>query len=335
MTGFSPNLALSISVVSVAFVFGASIQMVLLLVRRKQTEHRLVSRQTTDVEMLRELLDVVAGSAALDGASTFATASSDDQFRLMSHLIQLLRGEDRDALLRISCQSSMLQLAIKGVAKGRPARRVDAMRILEVFATAASIEALHACMGGDTSLVVRLEAAATLARMDNLPDPVTVIDMLDLTHQPITRLHKALFRSAAARDALELVGLAEDERYISVRALLVEAMGWSDNFAVVEPLRRHADDPNPEVRCAALKAARRLEHPDAASWAVRLLLDSTDIVRIQAIQACAKLGAKDAIPILTSLIENPSWWVRTRAKQALEILRPGQGLRVNATGMYQ
>jgi HEAT repeat protein len=68
---------------------------------------------------------------------------------------------------------------------------------------------------------------------------------------------------------------------------------------------------------------------------VRLLLDSTDIVRIQAIQACAKLGAKDAIPILTALIENPSWWVRTRAKQALEILRPGQGIRVNVTGMYQ
>ena len=335
MTGFLPNAAWSISFVSVVFVCGASIQMALLLARRKRTEYRLLHRQKTDLEMVRELLYVVAVSSVLDAGSAFATASSEDQFRLMSHLIQLLRGKDRDTLLRSSCQTSLIQLAINGLTKGRPAQRVDAMRILEVFTTEESIEALKACMGSDASPVVRLEAAATLARMGKLPDPVIVIHMLDMTHRPIARLHKALFRSAAARDALKLIELAEDEHYISVRALLVEAMGWSDNFAVVEPLSRHADDPNPEVRCAALKAARRLEHPAAASWAVRLLLDSTDIVRIQAIQACAKLGAKNAIPILTSLLENQSWWVRTRAKQALEILRPEQGIRVNATGMYQ
>jgi HEAT repeat protein len=335
MLGFMPGLALSIFVVSLVFVSGAMVQMTVLLTRRKQIEHRLLTRQTTDVEMSRELLAVVNGTAALDGASTFVAASSDDQFRILSHFIHLVRGEDRDALLRIADQSKMLEIAIKGLTEGRSARRVDAMRILEVFPTSASIEALHACLSSDRFIVVRLEAAATLARVGNLPEPAAVIHMLDLTHQPITRLHNALFRSAAARDALKLVQLAQDERYISVRALLVEALGWSNNFEVLGPLRRHADDPNPEVRCAALKAARRLEHPGATSWAVRLLLDSTDIVRIQAIQACAKLGAKDAIPILTALIENPSWWVRTRAKQALEILRPGQGIRVNVTGMYQ
>ncbi len=333
--GNSLDFAATISVVSLSFALGMIVQMIILVVRRQRTELGGAMARAAERVMSRELMAVISGSMLIEHASTFSAASRQDRLRTLSHLLQLVRGEDRQSLLNVADRAQVLTSAINGLGQRRPARRVDSMRTLEQFSTPASIAALLGCMSKDRCLAVRTEAAAALARMGHLPDPATVIDMLDLENQPLTRLHEALFRSSAPRHAEQLALLATDSRLRVIRPLVVEALGWSGEFAIVDRLQCHADDPNPEVRCATLKAARRLGYPGAVAWAVRLLLDPVDSVRIQAIQTCAKLGARDAIPVIMSLIQHPSWWVRTRAKEALDTLRPHQKIRSGVTGLSQ
>ena len=335
MTGISFGLAATVWIVSLSFAFVMAIQMTILLLRRRRIELSATSRRADALTMSRELMAVISGKLTLDGAPTFAASSTNERLKMLTHLMHLVRGDDRAALLRIAERSGLLRRLIDDLASRRPAQRVDSMKILEQFSTPTNVEALLACMGSDRSLVVRNEAAAALARMGHLPDPAIVIDMLDLKQQPLTPLHQALFRASAPHAANQLATLARNDSLRTMRALLVEALGWSNGFARVEDLQGHTSDPDPHVRCAALRAARRLGHPGAAPWAFSLLIDPIDIVRIQAIQTCAKLGASDAIPILVSLLENPSWWVRMRARQAIETLRPQQPVRADITGMLQ
>lgn len=335
VNGYLPGFAAIVSIVSLCFALGMIVQMIILVVRRQRIEQRGVIARTSERVMSRELMAVVSGSILLENASTFSAAAPQDRLRTLSHLLQLVRGEDRHSLLEVADRTHVLTRAINGLGKRRPARRVDSMRILEHFSTPASIAALLKCMGEDPCLAVRTEAAAALARMGHLPEPAKVIHMLDLENQPLTRLHEALFRSSAPRDASQLALLATDGRLGAIRPLLVEALGWAGDFSIADRLQDHVNDADPEVRCAALKAARRLGHPGAAVWAVGLLLDPIDSVRIQAIQTCAKLGARNAIPILVSLIKHPSWWVRMRAKEALDTLRPHQKIRSGVTGLSQ
>jgi HEAT repeat protein len=335
VTGTMPGLAAMVSIVSLSFAAGMIVQILVLLFRRRRIEKRAAISHATERAVSREVMALISGQLTFEDAAVFAAASPADRLQALSHLMQLVRGDDRDALLAIADRSHILDGALKGIRRRSAARRVDAMRVLEQFATPESVEALTLALSEDPAISVRIEAAAALARMGRPQAPAALIHLLDLRHQPPTRLHEALFRAAAEPFAPDLVRLADDRSLGGIRPLLVEALGWSGNFAVADGLGAHAADADPDVRCAALRAARRLGNPAAAPWALRLLLDPVESVRIQAIQACERLGVRDAIPILTSLIENPSWWVRMRAKQALDSLRPRQAIRVDVTGMSQ
>lgn len=335
VTGTMPGLAAMVSIVSLSFAFGMIVQILVLLFRRRRIEKHAAITRETGRAMSREVMALISGRLAFEDAAVLARASTADRLQILSHMMQLVRGDDRDALLDIARRAHILDAALRNIRRGRAARRVDAMRILEQFATPESIEALTLALTEDPAISVRIEAAAALARMGRPQAPAALIHLLDLKHQPPTRLHEALFRAAAEPFSSDLVRLAQDRSLGAIRPLLVEALGWSGDYAMADELVSHAADPDPDVRCAALRAARRLGNPAAAPWALRLLLDPVDNVRIQAIQACERLGVRDAIPILTSLIENPSWWVRMRAKQALDSLRPHQAIRVAVTGMSQ
>lgn len=335
VTATMPGLAAIVSIVSLSFAAGMIVQMLVLLFRRRRIERRAIISRDTERALSREVMALISGRLTVEEAGVFAAASPADRLQTLSHLMQLVRGDDRDALLDIARRSHILDGALKGIRRGRAARRVDAMRVLEQFATPESVEALTEALAEDPAMSVRIEAAAALARMGRPQAPAALIRLLDLKCEPPTRLHEALFRAAAEPFSSDLARLAQDRSLGAIRPLLVEALGWGGDYAIVGELVSHAADPDPDVRCAALRAARRLGNPAAAPWALRLLLDPVENVRIQAIQTCERLGVRDAIPILTSLIENPSWWVRMRAKQALESLRPHQAIRVDVTGMSQ
>lgn len=319
-------------VVSLVFAAVTSTMMLALYLRRLGDEQRSTETQAEDLVISRQLLALLRG----DGGTTIAELPDmrpGQAERIFSHLMLLVRGEDRDHLLDLADRIGLPDFAIASLGDSRPARRVDAMRTLEAFPVPRAAASLRHTMATDRQYDVRLEAAGALARLRKLPQPSTIIAELDLTNRPLSRVHEAIFRAAAADHAGDMIALSSDPAFAKVRPLIVEALGWSGDYFALPVLQCHAGDPDPDVRSAALKAARRIAHPSVATWVLPMLLDPVDYVRVQAALTCGKLGLRDAIPVLATLVHNPSWWVRTRAAEALALLRPAQAAPIKHTGL--
>jgi HEAT repeat protein len=329
------GVALIVMIASAAFAALMIAQMLGLLLRRRENERHAILKRARENALIRDLMGIADGTIEPDAAEAYRSASSNDLLHAVSHLLQLVRGSERMRLLALAEKANVLAEPINQLSHGRPARRVDAMRLLEHFAVSNSISALETVLASDPVYEVRLEAAATLARMGAVPTPSRLIAALEMRRRPATRLHEALFRKAAANHVFELARLSRDDSLTAIRPLIVEAIGSSTDLAHSDLLFANAGDQDPEVRCAALRAARRIGNPVASKWATQLLLDANENVRIQAIQTCRSLGVREAIPILASLLRNSSFWVRTRARQALDELRPNQPLREGPGGPAQ
>lgn len=305
----------------------------LLYLRRQRDELAAARNRELDRNLSHLVLTAMADSTRPFERSALGKADPASVERVFARFLQLMRGNDRDRLLAMADVAGIADHAIAQMAHRQPARRVDAMRILERFPVPSAIETLRRQMERDEDYAVRTEAAATLARVDALPAPQVVIDALGLRTRAPNLLHAAIFRVAAAHNAPEIAALAEYRSLGKLRPVLAEALGWSENYAMLPALARFAADPDPEMRTAALKAARRLGHPSVKDWALALLVDGVDVVRVQAARTCGKLGFKEAIPVLLKLVENPSWWVRARAAEALMMLSPDQLPPVSVAGL--
>jgi len=297
-----------------------------LIVRRRRYEASSAVRREQEHAASRYLL-----TASLDEPSPRDDNMSPAAERAaLSKLLRLVRGRDRDRLLAVAERDGLFHEAIAGLCNGRASRRIDAMRILEQFGSPECVAALTDRLRSDENEAVRLEAAGALARIGALPPLTELVAALHLDNMPMTRLHAALLRSLAKRDAEQLLALAGSAKHPALRRLLVEALGWTEDFTMAEWLARYALDPDPEVRCAAVRAARHLGHPGAGRWLVPLLYDHSEAVRIQACQAAGQLGVKAAVPALERLATEPAWWVRARARAALDVLRPADRVSLSA-----
>ena len=320
-------MSLSVSVgtlvvgISCVFALWMIVEMAMLVWSRTRDERKFARAKQLDLEITRDLLAAVYQQNDYQ-FTAFNTASAQERLRAARGLIQLVRGEDREKLFHITEAAKLLDGLVSELVSPQVVRRIDAVRELEQVGSSTCIDGLQKCLASDQNAMVRLEAAAALARLGKLPNIRNVIEMLKLETTKLTKLHAALFRSVAARDGDELMILANDEALRWQRAAIVDALGWTENFEVLVALARHGNDTDPEVRCAALRAARKIGHPSAGQWITPLLFDPSIDVRVQAVQACGALGLEETIPILASLTQSPSWWLRTRAAEALETLRP-------------
>ena len=306
--------------VSCGFAAWMVVEMAFLLHRRRMEERDAAICSRCDVDVTRDLLTAISDVDGTHRFDAFNRASSVDRLRAARHLIQLVRGADRERLFQIAEHAGLFAPAFDLLSSGVPVRRIEGVRELEQFAGRTCIEGLQRCLSTDTTHDVRLEAAAALARLGELPELPSLIVALDLEHAPLTRMHAAVFRSVAARDCDALLALTFDETRLRVRPMLVEALGWTESFSVLDALAQHGCDTDPEVRCAALRSARRIGHPASSPWIMPCLSDGSEQVRIQAIQACGSLGLVETMPVLRDMAQNPSWWVRTRAAEALLML---------------
>ncbi len=306
-----------------------------LYLRRLFAERRLRTQRGEDIELSRQLMAALDEPDEEQIRTRFSQLEHEQRMRVFSHLLQLVRGEDHEKLMRLANILGVPDRMIEQLRAGNAASRVDAIRVLERFGLPRALAAIRWCLLNDPDPDVRLEAAATLARLGKPPAPGELLDRLELRDGRVNRLHEAILRAGAPMFAKELTDLARNPASGSVRPLLVEALGWSEDFGVLAALGEIAGDDDPEVRAAAIRAASKLAHPGAAPWILPLLLDPFDQVRIQAVKASGKLGLTDAVPVLMGLTENQSWWVRNRAIEALNLLVPGQIRSERAIGLRQ
>ena len=315
-----PPLAAGVAALSFALALAAAGLMFWLIVRRRQLESTADRERAGVLAASREMMAALSGRAIVLGDEL----ARDARLGALSQLLRLVRGDDRERLLALAERNGLFDAGLAGLTHRRAARRAEAIRELEYFASAACLAGLARCLAEDGSPRVRLEAAAALARLDALPPVDQLLSSLGLPERRVTRVHAALLRGLAPRDAAAIALLADREDLAPLRPLLVETLGWTEDFAMMRRLAAHAGNPEPEVRSAAVRAARHLKHPGAGAWIVPLLEDPAAPVRLQAAQACGELGLKRAIPALERLAADPDWWVRTRARAALTILRPGR-----------
>lgn len=317
-----PNIADHLAKLAILASLWGTLAMALLLLllvmRRDRKERSRAANEANSRSLTREIMAALPGSEPPGDA--YRNASSEQRLAAVSHLSRLVRGEDRVRLTAFVDRHDLVDRVLARTRRRRTARRVDAVRALGGVGGVQATAALQMMLRHDRSLPVRLEAAAMLARLEILPPADVLLDALSLEHVPITPLHHALFRALAPRRADELLKLTRRSFPPALRALIVDALGWTDDYSTLGAIEEASHSPEPEVRLAALAAGTRLNHPAAIKWIVPLLADPEQGVRAQAVRACATMGLRSAFPAIERMRQDPSRWVRLRANEAVAVL---------------
>lgn len=294
--------------------------LLLFLVMRRDRQERA---SLASAEMIRSLTrELMSGGEGGGAGPVFRQARPAERLAAISHLVQLLRGEDRDRLVLLAQDEGLLDDALRRARRSNPRQQIDALRLLGSIGGPHAVEMLGLVLREDPSLDTRLEAAALLARLDALPDPEDLIEYLCLWDARITPLHRTLFRLLATSHPIELFALAQSaDLPPAVRALVIDALGWTEDFSALPLLADAATDMHAPVRLAALDSAIRLGHPGSAGWILPLLDDPEPPVRARAIRACQMMQLRQGLPVIHALRGDPSPWVRLRAQQAEQIMQ--------------
>ena len=290
----------------------------LLVMRRGYTERRAPIFKARQTAATGNYLRRVGGFEARKTGS----ATDAECLAAVGHLLLLLRGAERDRLIRLAESDGLLRRALRQTRAWRAARRIDAIRVLQQFGGESALLRLGEVLRGDRHRIVRLNAAFALASFGRLPPPRATIDLLGMPGRAPTRLDVAILRAMAPAYPQALQKLLDDPMPHGRRAAVIDALGWSGDHTQLPTLARACRFDNAEIRCAALRAAAKLGHPGAAPWVIAALRDPVTAVRIQAVNACAALGLVQAVPQLLALAGDAELWVRLRAAEALHKLNP-------------
>lgn len=319
-----PGIAVADDVARIAIlisIYGALAMAALLLflVMRRDRKER---GARVAAELTRALTREMMGAGENIAASpAFRQARPAERLAAIAHLMQLLRGEDRDRLVALAEQQGLLRHALRRARRSGLRQQVDALRLLGSVGGDQAVATLYTVLREDPRLETRLEAASLLARLDALPQPSELIDHLVLRSARITPLHRTLFRLIASRHPSELFALARsDDLPPAVRALVIDALGWTEDFSALPLLAAASHDPHAPVRLAAIDSATKLGHPGSANWIMPLLKDPVPPVRARAVRACQIMRLTDGLPAIAELRHDPSPWVRLRAQQAQQVL---------------
>ena len=123
-------------------------------------------------------------------------------------------------------------------------------------------------------------------------------------------------------------GSALDPEYLAKRDLIVplQRLRGSRPFTPqeMELLRKFARDSNEYIRCRALSALRDVRDPQQRQEAIRIALerlkDPSWVVRNYALRVLAAQGAKEHVPQILPLLNDPQPEVREEAKKTLRKL---------------
>ena len=302
---------------SIWSALGVSGFFAILLGRRWWLERREHARQVALGQITRSYLQRSAGARPDRWTGSWPASL---RLSAVAHLHLLLRGGDRQRLMQLAELDGLLDATIRSSHRWRAARRIDAVRLLQQFGSDACVARLRAMFTRDQHPKVRLEAAFALASLGALPPPRELVRILGMFDRKPNRLDSALLRSLAPHYPDHLQLMLADQMPLWQRAMIIDALGFSEDLSVMPTLERAAGMDDPELRSAALRAAAKIGHPTVAEWVAPLLDDPVPFVRIQAANCCASLGLQSAVPRLREHLADEDLWVRLRVEHALDVL---------------
>ena len=148
---------------------------------------------------------------------------------------------------------------------------------------------------------------------------VDFLDRSDLTTAQRQALMKVLGKINASQTWDALVEIAKDDgENIFVRAYAAEAIGAMKKPESVEVLAKLYEEQDPTLRCYAIKGLSYYDNKDAAGVVVQAIKDSQYKVRLDAIDAAAKMELKESVPyIIHRAKSDPEAAVKKKAYEKL------------------
>lgn len=303
------------------FSAGAALAMLavfcILLLRRSLQEKRSRHDRELLAEITRSYMRRIAGQQDEPASRKW---SNDLKLSAVSHIHLLLRGGERQRLMEMAELDGLLRATLRRSCSWRASSRITAIRLLQQFGSEACVGRLREIFVSDRVYSVRLEAAFALGSLHALPPPRETIRILAMFDRQTNRLDNALLRATAPHYADQLMQILEDDLPVDKRALIIDALGWAEDPAIIAVLEQAAKSEHAELRSAALRAAAKIAHPSVTDWVIGLLSDPVAFVRIQAANSCAALGLERAVPDLKQSLGDENIWVRLRAENALDVL---------------
>jgi HEAT repeat protein len=246
-------------------------------------------------------------------------------------LRETVKGEDgralADLVTRFSIDRRLVQRARARSLGGR-------LQAIEGLAKARLPSALPAAyqLLDDPSPVVRYMATRVIARtLADMPADAArdrevrrFVEVLRTTDLPSGVVEESLLLLDDAALPVVRALLTAPETRAKVSRAALEAAGRLDLRALAPAVLPYIEDPNPELRAAALQCVPRLHasSPALADAITRASEGPLEFVRVQATHALSSLEPARALPTLWNRLEDASWWVRRAAAEALAALGP-------------
>lgn len=297
--------------VSLGIAAAALLVMVALVVARLLGGRRNLREEGQRRRLVPILLSGESGGAETASKRLIADVSVE--------LIQMVRGDDRDAFIGNATRMGVPDQLRKRLDSGSARERIIAAEALAQFPDAASHDRLVAALG-DRNSDVRLAAAMALAVAGHAPDIRVLIDRLSLGTDENSLIMVSLFEEIARQRPEEIKELVLDGSVVEgVKAAAIEALSASGNYSLVPLINRLALEAaaDSDALPRYLRVLGEFAHP-AGTEAVRAGLASPAWwVRAVAAQSAGQIGIADSMTQLVALLADEHWWVRFRAAEAL------------------
>ncbi|MBI1402241.1 MAG: hypothetical protein GC147_03385 [Porphyrobacter sp.] len=241
----------------------------------------------------------------------------DAAAKVALEMAELVRGPDREALL-----ANAEALRVPHILLQKSVSRVPQERLLaaEALALFPSGRKRVGEMLRDRNPDVRLGAALALAQNQAAPPAAEIVRRLGLGTRERSLLVASLMRDlvdadpASVEELIFAPGLPDAARLAAADALA--ASGRIEHAPLVARMAEEAGQ-DEELLPRIYHALGRIGHPSGHSAILRGLSHPAWTVRAAAAQAAGTNGLVEAAAGLGLLLDDPQWWVRFRAGEAL------------------
>lgn len=240
---------------------------------------------------------------------------------LTIELAELVRGSDRDGLIA-SARTAGADVELRRRLKSRvPQERLIAAEALAMFpehAEELATVALH-----DTNPDVRLGAALALAQEGRAPSPGDLVRGLGIGSTEHSLLAVALMRDLAKHDPQAVEALLYDlELPDAAKLAATDALAESGavDHAPLVAWMAEASGEQTDLQPRIFRALGRLGHPAGHDAILEGMFSPLWPVRSSAAEAAGRSQMRRAVDRLIDLLDDPEWWVRFRASEALSKL---------------
>lgn len=240
---------------------------------------------------------------------------------LTAELAEMTRGSERDGVLARSEALGVPAFLMRRLRSHSAQKRLEAAESLAMFP--GHEEAARALLQ-DRNPDVRLGAALALAQRGEAPDPLTLMQQLNVGKDEHSLLLVSLMGDLAAKDSEAVAGLLfERDLSFEVKVAAMDALAdLGGEYAPLLAFMARESEGEGELQPRVFRALGRTGHPAGSEAIITGLSNPEWSVRASAAEAAGKSGIVAAAARLGELLDDQQYWVRYRAGEALLRLGP-------------